>query len=92
MFDYECDASFPHFKSTILSHAYWRFVEKVGHNVAGHVLHGMPAKLPARPRFIDAMRAFKDVALERYGQATSQHAVDVFKNEVGIGLQEPPGC
>jgi hypothetical protein len=94
MLDYACDASnsLPHFNSTILSHGYWLFVQDVGHDVAGDVLHGVSARLPARPRYVDLMRAFKDEALERQGMSARQAAIDAFKYGVGIGTQDPPGC
>ena len=36
--DYKCGATDEHYNGTILSHAYYRFVTKVGHDVAGNVL------------------------------------------------------
>jgi hypothetical protein len=92
MAQYRCDAKDTHFNSTILSHGYWLFVDRVGHDVAGDVLHHVPARLSARPRYIEVMRAFKHVAGERYGATASQAAVDAFKNGVGIGLEDPAGC
>jgi Zn-dependent metalloprotease len=92
MAQYRCDATDEHFNSTILSHGYFLFVQNVGHDVAGAVLHRVPAKLSARPRYIEVMRAFKDVALEHFGATASQAAVDAFKNGAGIGLQDPAGC
>ena len=56
------------------------------------MLHLMSARLPARPRYVDLMRAFKDEALERQGMSARQAAIDAFKYGVGIGTQDPPGC
>jgi hypothetical protein len=92
MAQYRCDARDEHFNGTILSHGYWLFDNRVGHDVAGAVLHRVPARLSARPRYIEVMRAFKDAALERFGATASQAAVDAFKNGAGIGLQDPTGC
>jgi Zn-dependent metalloprotease len=41
----------PHFNSTILSHAYYLFVQRVGHNVAGNVLQYIPFCLSPKPSF-----------------------------------------
>jgi hypothetical protein len=39
----------PHFNSTILSHAYYLFVQRVGQYRAGRVLHNVPSLLSPRP-------------------------------------------
>jgi Zn-dependent metalloprotease len=92
MLSYKCGATDEHFNSTILSHAYYRFVTKVGHGTAGHILQYIPWFLPARPRFIDVQRGFAQRAGELYGASVKQAAVDAFVNEVGIGRDDPPGC
>jgi thermolysin metallopeptidase-like protein len=90
-YDYKCDATDVHYNSTILSHAYYRFVQKVGHDVAGNVLQYIPMYLAARPRFIDVQRGFAQRAGELHGQAIRDAALAAFQ-EVGIPNQDPPGC
>lgn len=103
MLDYRCNISDtnPHFNATILSHAYYRFVQKVGHPRAGNVLQYIPWYLSARPRFIDVQRGFAERAEDLYppqikvnDKTISQHAIDAFLTEVGIGRDVPtgPGC
>ena len=46
-----------HLNSTILSHAYWHFVQSVGHHKAGRVLHNVPSMLPPRPVFNSVVNA-----------------------------------
>ena len=50
----------PHYNSTILSHAYYRFVQSVGHHKAGRVLHTVPGLLPPLPRFANACAELRD--------------------------------
>ena len=38
-----------HFNSTILSHAYYEYVKRIGHTKAGRVLHNVPATLSPDP-------------------------------------------
>ena len=56
---FKCNRTDPHFNGTIDSHAYFRFVQKVGHDHAGAVLHlvsqtmgPLPGTLFVRDRFI----------------------------------------
>ena len=89
--DYKCDATDVHHNSTILSHAYYRFVQKVGHPIAGDVLQYIPYYLSARPRFIDVQRGFAQRAEELHGDSVRAAAEAAFQ-EVGIPNQDPPGC
>jgi Zn-dependent metalloprotease len=57
----------PHYNSTILSHAYFLFVKRVGHTRAGHVLHNVPSFLSPRPTFAEIARAFYTRADQLYG-------------------------
>jgi Zn-dependent metalloprotease len=60
MSQYSCSASRgdPHHNSTILSHAYHRFVQEVGHARAGNVLQYIPFFLAPIPRFADVRQGF----------------------------------
>jgi hypothetical protein len=89
--DYKCNATDEHYNSTILSHAYYRFVQKVGHDIAGDVLQYIPWYLSARPRFLDVQRGFAQRAGELHGAAVRAAAEAAFR-EVGIPNQDPPGC
>jgi hypothetical protein len=57
--DYSCTSTDEHRNGYILAHAYWRFVQRVGHNVAGHVLQGVPWQLPALREFGDVRTAME---------------------------------
>ena len=77
----------PHFNSTILSHAYYRVVQSIGHNRAGRVLHNVPQRLSPRPTFREVRRAFSQSASVIYG------ATDAFKVQAAfsaVGLEPPP--
>ena len=89
--DYKCGATDEHYNGTILSHAYYRFVQKVGHDVAGNVLQYIPWYLSARPRFIDVQRGFATRAGELHGASVKTAALQAFQ-EVGIPNQDHPGC
>ena len=44
-----------HVNATILGHAYYRFVDQVGYDVAGDVLTYVPFALPPSPSFISTI-------------------------------------
>jgi len=77
----------PHFNSTILSHAYYRVVQSLGHNKAGRVLHNVPQRLSPRPTFQEVRRAFHDATAAIYGVAD---AVKVTAAFTAVGLAPPP--
>jgi hypothetical protein len=60
------------------------FVNRVGHDLAVCPSGCAPGT--------SGSCAFKDVALECSGATASQAAVDAFKTEAGIGLQDRAGC
>ena len=60
-----------HFNSTILSHAYYEYVKRIGHPKAGRVLHNVPATLSPRPTFNEVARGFVARAGEIYPQTAS---------------------
>ena len=60
--DYSCTTGDEHHNGYVLAHAYWRFVQRVGHNMAGHVLQGVPWQLPARREFGDVRTAMERAA------------------------------
>jgi hypothetical protein len=60
--DYNCTTGEEHHNGYILAHGYWKLVQRVGHNVAGHVLQGVPWQLPARREFGDVRQAFARAA------------------------------
>ena len=91
MRSYKCDATDVHHNATILSHAYWRFVQKVGHDKAGHVLQYIPWALPARPTFVALKNSFIQRAQELYGGGVAADATEAFVDEVGIG-RDVPSC
>ena len=88
-----------HFNSTILSHAYYLFVQAVGHHKAGRVLHNVPATLSPKPTFREVARGFVGRAGEIYPQdgpdsgtrsdmrEAAEHAFD----QVGIGIRDHRG-
>jgi hypothetical protein len=77
----------PHFNSTILSHAYYRFVQSVGHAKAGRVLHNVPQRLSPHPTFNQLRLAFSQSAHMIYGGTVSNQAVAAF---TAVGLAPPP--
>jgi hypothetical protein len=76
-----------HFNSTILSHACYLFVQQVGHDKAGRVLHNVPQRLSPRPTFNEVRRAFHDSASVLYGASVALPAIDAFRQ---VGLEPPP--
>ncbi len=72
-----------HFNSTILSHAYFRFVQAVGHDRAGRVLHNVPSALGPQPTFDQASVAFYMRAGEVYGGTVDDAAAAAFS---AVGL------
>jgi Zn-dependent metalloprotease len=97
MRDYKCDATDPHFNATILSHAYWRFVRKVGHEKAGRVLQYISWFLEPAPRFIDVARGFVRRSRDLYpgsrgaASVVAAAAEAAFRDEVGVGRDVPAG-
>jgi hypothetical protein len=77
----------PHFNSTILSHAYYLFVQRVGRQKAGRVLHNVPQRLSPRPTFGEVRRSFSQSAHVIYGATVSAHAIAAFTE---VGLAPPP--
>jgi Zn-dependent metalloprotease len=57
-----------HVNATILSHAYYEFVKRIGHHKAGRVLHNVPATLSPFPTFFEVARGFVGRAGEIYPQ------------------------
>jgi Zn-dependent metalloprotease len=76
-----------HFNSTILSHAYYLFVGRVGRDKAGRILHAVPGRLSPRPTFSEVRRSFVQSASALYGPTTATHASTAFAN---VGLLPPP--
>ncbi|MGH2989683.1 MAG: hypothetical protein ACRDMA_07435 [Solirubrobacterales bacterium] len=66
MDDFDDTPTSPHFNSTILSHAYVKFVQRVGHRVAGDVLQYVPWQLSPQPTFVQVRNAFVLVAGHLY--------------------------
>ena len=60
--DYNCTTGEEHHNGYILAHAYWKLVQRVGHNMAGHILQGVPWQLPARREFGDVRAALERTA------------------------------
>jgi hypothetical protein len=81
-----------HINATILGHAYYRYVDQVGHDTAGNVLTYIPYALPASPSFSDVAFWFAQRSLELYGPAVRDAAVNAFRDQVGIGIQTPAGA
>jgi hypothetical protein len=77
-----------HFNSTILSHAYYLFVQRVGHHRAGRVLHNVPSLLSSRPTFQEVWEAFHSRAFTIHDSATAGHVTSTF-GEVGLNSIAP---
>ncbi len=78
-------SSFPHYNSTILSHAYYRLVQAVGHPRAGRLLHNVPSFLSPRPTFKEVANAFYHRAFTIYGGEVTSATDSAFR---AVGL--PP--
>jgi hypothetical protein len=91
MAEYDCTSFDEHFNSTILSHAYYLFVQRVGHPVAGYILHYVSSALPPRPTFGDVKNAFLTLAgaIYRNNPEVPAAAQRAFVDEVGIGRDDP---
>jgi hypothetical protein len=69
--------------------AYWKLVQRLGHQTAGEILQYVPWQLPARREFGDLREALEDAAHGLFPGpngsegAVEQHVDDVF-NEVGV--------
>ncbi len=86
MNDYYEDSPADHLNSTILSHAYVLFVQRVGHAKAGRVLHNVPSLLSPRPTFREVSSGFFNRASQIYGSSVAASARTAF-TQVGL----PPG-
>jgi Zn-dependent metalloprotease len=78
-----------HFNATILSHAYFLFVQEVGHAKAGHVLRHVPAFLSPRPSFAEVASAFIGRARDLYGSEVGAAASTAFQ-QVGLVFDPDP--
>lgn len=74
----------PHFNSTILSHAYYLFVQKVGHNTAGNVLQYVPFCLSPKPNFRQVRNCFVDRAHALYSSRVNGDLAAAAFGEVGL--------
>ena len=89
----------PHFNSTILSHAYYEFVKRLGHAQAGRVLHNVPATLSPFPTFREVARGFVGRAGEIYPQdgpdagtrSDAREAAEQAFDLVGISIRDHRG-
>ena len=88
-----------HFNSTILSHAYYEYVKRIGHPKAGRVLHNVPATLSPRPTFNEVARGFVARAGEIYPQdgpdpgtrSDAREAAEQAFDLVGIHIRDHRG-
>jgi Thermolysin metallopeptidase, alpha-helical domain len=88
-----------HFNSTILSHAYFEFVQRIGHAKAGRVLHNVPATLSPRPTFKEVARGFVGRAGDIYPQdgldagtrSDAREAAEQAFDLVGISIRDHRG-
>jgi Thermolysin metallopeptidase, alpha-helical domain len=76
-----------HYNGTILSHAYYLLVQRIGHAKAGRVLHNVPSLLSPKPFFREVAWAFYLRALQIYGVAASADARAAFTQ---VGLPPSP--
>ncbi len=89
----------PHLNSTILSHAYYEFVKRIGHHQAGRVLHNVPATLSPFPIFKEVARGFVGRAGEIYPQdgsdagtrSDAREAAEQAFSQVGIHIRDHRG-
>ena len=89
----------PHFNSTILSHAYYEYVKRIGHPQAGRVLHNVPATLSPFPTFKEVARGFVSRAGEIYPhdgpdagtRSDAREAAEQAFSEVGIHIRDHRG-
>jgi hypothetical protein len=77
----------PYFNSTSLSHAYYLFVQRVGHHRAGRV-HNVPSLLSPRPTLQEVSEAFHSRAFTIHDSATAGHVTSAF-GEVGLNSIAP---
>jgi hypothetical protein len=82
-----------HFNSTILSHAYYLFVQDVGHDRAGNVLQYVPFTLSPKPTFKQVAQGFHQRAGDLYGDDVAVAAANAFA-QVGLPpvTHEEPDC
>jgi hypothetical protein len=96
---YYCKATEVHLNGYILAHAYYKFVQRVGRDVAGQVLTFVPFMLPAQREFGDVREAMEDAAHGLFPGPNDtegvieQHVDDAFA-EVGIvdASRRPDRC
>ena len=87
---YSCTTTDEHDNGHILSHGYWKLVQRIGHEAAGRVLQGVPWQLPARREFGDLREAMERAANLRVrlpGKIVSipiRPQVEAAFNEVGV--------
>jgi len=74
-----------HYNSTILSHGFIRFVERVGFTTAGEVLQYIPFCLSPRPTFQQVSSCFHQRSMQLYGSTVARGARLAFES---VGL--PP--
>jgi hypothetical protein len=70
-----------------LSHAYYHFVQAVGHTQAGHLLHAVPSVLSPRPSFTELARAFHSRADASLGDSVADAAEAAF---TAVGIDPVP--
>jgi hypothetical protein len=97
MDDYDTSPSSPHFNSTILSHGYYRLVQRVGHQKAGRLLHNVPQILSPQPTFQQVAQGFTTYGAFIYPQDGSDagtssdvgEAAQVAFSQVGLQTTLP---
>lgn len=92
MADYRCNAGI-HFNSTILSHAYYSFVQDIGPDVAGFLLYQLPHELGPNGTFVGLANAFVHLATTNYpnNPEVAADARQAFLIDGGL-TQGPPAC
>jgi hypothetical protein len=73
-----------HLNSTILSHAYYLFVQSAGHASAGNVLQYVPYQLSPNPSFREVRDAFVRMAGQLYPQGNVRAAAVAAFARVGL--------
>jgi Zn-dependent metalloprotease len=87
---------YPHFNASILSHAYYELVRRLGHHQSGRVLHNIPATLSPFPTFREVARGFVVRAGEIYPQdgpdagtrSDAREAAEAAFDEVGLHVRD----
>ena len=91
MSQYVCNPD-PHFNSTILSHAYFRFVQMVGPDVAGFVLYQVPQLRGPNAAYVAVANTFVSVAATTFRESpqVASAARQAFLVEGGMDHAPPP--